>query len=101
MIKVADIIYMTHCQVTLYGRGRLGNDHFLGEVVIALREMEEVSSDQAPDFRDYVLGRRSAKEKVGHPQMPGRMPGVIFCRLSISVHQHPACFVTYHSTICG
>ncbi|KAK9809768.1 hypothetical protein WJX73_004442 [Symbiochloris irregularis] len=51
-------------QVTVLGRGRLGSDVFLGEVVIALRELEEVSTDQPPDFRSYVLGRRSAKEKV-------------------------------------
>lgn len=51
----------------MLGRGRLGGEVFLGEVVIALRELDEVSTDQAPDFRSYVLGRRSAKEKVHRP----------------------------------
>lgn len=60
----AIIITVLPWQVTVYGRGRLGHDIFLGEVVIALRELEEVSSDQPPDIRQYVLGRRSAKEKV-------------------------------------
>ena len=49
-------------QVTVLGRGRLGGDVFLGEVVIPLREVEDF---QASEIRRYTLGRRSAKEKVG------------------------------------
>lgn len=48
-------------QVTVLGRGRLGGDVFLGEVVIPLREVEDF---QASETRRYTLGRRSAKEKV-------------------------------------
>lgn len=48
----------------MLGRGRLGTDVFLGEAVIALHELEEVPTDQPLDFHQYVLGRRSAKEKV-------------------------------------
>lgn len=56
-----------HCsQVTVYGRARLGQDVFLGEVVIPLREVETTAdaSHSNPDIRRYILGRRNAKEKV-------------------------------------
>ena len=50
--------------MSLYGRSRLGQDAFLGEVVIPLREVESVADAQVPDIRRYILGRRIAKEKV-------------------------------------
>ena len=50
--------------MSVYGRSRLGQDAFLGEVVIPLREVESVADVQAPDIRRYILGRRIAKEKV-------------------------------------
>lgn len=51
-------------QVTLFGHSRLGNDVFLGEVVIPLREVENSADSQTLDVRRYILGRRNAKEKV-------------------------------------
>ena len=50
--------------MSVYGRARLGQDAFLGEVVIPLREVESVADVQAPEVRRYILGRRIAKEKV-------------------------------------
>ena len=52
--------------MTVYGRARLGQDVFLGEVVIPLREVEATAdaSHSNPDIRRYILGRRNAKEKV-------------------------------------
>ena len=49
-------------QVTVLGRGRLGGDVFLGDAVIPLREVENFG---ASEVRQYTLGRRSTKEKVG------------------------------------
>ena len=31
-----------HSQITLYRKGRMGTDHFLGETLVPLREVEEV-----------------------------------------------------------
>ena len=45
----------------------MGTDHFLGEIVVPLREVEEVDGGlKEADIRRYTLGRRSAKDKVGH-----------------------------------
>lgn len=46
--------------MSLYGRVRLGQDVFLGEVIIPLRDVEETGQE----VRRYTLGRRTAKEKV-------------------------------------
>lgn len=44
----------------------MGTDHFLGEIVVPLREVEEVDGGlKEADIRRYTLGRRSAKDKVG------------------------------------
>ncbi|KAK9808775.1 hypothetical protein WJX72_003363 [[Myrmecia] bisecta] len=51
-------------QVSVYGRSRIGQDVFLGEVVIPLREVEELAAERAVDVRRYTLGRRNTKEKV-------------------------------------
>ncbi len=53
-------------QVTLYRKGRMGTDHFLGETLVPLREVEEVDGGmKEADIRRYTLGRRSARDKVG------------------------------------
>ena len=49
-------------QVTVLGRGCPGGDVFLGGAVIPLREVENFG---ASEVRQYTLGRRSTKEKVG------------------------------------
>lgn len=52
--------------MSVWRRAKLGGDAFLGEVVIPLREVEDVARPgSAPDLRRYTLGRRSAKDKVG------------------------------------
>ena len=48
----------------MYGRSRLGQDVFLGEVLIPLREVEELGVSGAAEARSYILGRRSTKERV-------------------------------------
>ena len=46
----------------------MGTDHFLGEIVVPLREVEEVEGSlKEADLRRYTLGRRSAKDKVRKP----------------------------------
>lgn len=51
--------------MTLTGRTRLGSEVFLGEVIVPLREVEAVAdSSQEPEVRKYILGRRTAREKV-------------------------------------
>ena len=53
-------------QITLYRKGRMGTDHFLGETLVPLREVEEVDGGvKVADVRRYTLGRRSARDKVG------------------------------------
>ena len=52
------------CQVSVYGRSRLGQDVFLGEVLIPLREVEETGASGVAEVHNYILGRRSAKERV-------------------------------------
>ena len=53
-------------QITLYRKGRMGTDHFLGETLVPLREVEEVDGGvKEADIRRYTLGRRSARDKVG------------------------------------
>ena len=53
-------------QITLYRKGRMGTNHFLGETLVPLREVEEVDGDvKEADIRRYTLGRRSARDKVG------------------------------------
>lgn len=49
--------------MSVYGRSRLSQDVFLGEVLIPLREVEELANDAA-EPRSYILGRRSTKERV-------------------------------------
>ena len=52
-------------QITIYRKGHMGTDHFLGEIVVPLREVEEVEGSlKEADIRRYTLGRRSAKDKV-------------------------------------
>ena len=51
-------------QVSVYGKSRLGQDLFLGEVLVPLREVENTAANHSHDVRRYTLGRRSAKEKV-------------------------------------
>ena len=52
-------------QITIYRKGHMGTDHFLGEIAVPLREVEEVDGDlKEADIRRYTLGRRSAKDKV-------------------------------------
>jgi len=72
-------------QVTVYGRARLGQDVFLGEVVIPLREVEATAdaSHSSPDIRRYILGRRNAKEKV-LPRMVNSFGGRSFVNLRLS-----------------
>ena len=48
----------------MYGKSRLGQDLFLGEVLVPLREVENTAANHSHDVRRYTLGRRSAKEKV-------------------------------------
>lgn len=48
----------------MYGRSRLGQDVFLGEVLIPLREVEETGASGVAEVHNYILGRRSAKERV-------------------------------------
>jgi hypothetical protein len=44
----------------------MGTDHFLGEILVPLREVEELDGGlKEADLRRYTLGRRSAKDKVG------------------------------------
>lgn len=51
-------------QVSVYGRSRLGQDVFLGEVLIPLREVEETGASGIAEVHKYILGRRSTKERV-------------------------------------
>ena len=52
----------------------MGTDHFLGEIVVPLREVEEVDGGvREADIRRYTLGRRSAKDKVRPADCPMRM----------------------------
>jgi hypothetical protein len=61
-------------QVSVWGRGRLGADAFLGEVVIPLREVGAAAAGgAAPQPRAFTLGRRSAREKA-RPMGPERRP---------------------------
>ena len=48
----------------MYGRSRLGQDVFLGEVLIPLREVEETGASGIAEVHKYILGRRSTKERV-------------------------------------
>ena len=49
----------------MYRKGHMGTDHFLGEIVVPLREVEEVDGRlKEADIRRYTLGRRLAKDKV-------------------------------------
>ena len=48
----------------MYGRSRLGQDVFLGEVLIPLREVEELGASGVAEARSFILGRRSTKERV-------------------------------------
>ena len=49
----------------MYRKGHMGTDHFLGEIVVPLREVEEVDGSlKEADIRRYTLGGRSAKDKV-------------------------------------
>lgn len=57
----------SHClllQVSVYGRSRLSQDVFLGEVLIPLREVEEAGASGVSEVHKYILGRRSTKERV-------------------------------------
>ena len=56
--------------VVVYGKGLLGIDVFLGEVVIPLREVDETGDPSDRDIRAYTLGRRSVKEKVCGKLLP-------------------------------
>ena len=51
-------------QVSVYGRSRLSQDVFLGEVLIPLREVEEAGASGVSEVHKYILGRRSTKERV-------------------------------------
>ena len=51
-------------QVSVYGRSRLSQDVFLGEVLIPLREVEEAGATGVAEVHKYILGRRSTKERV-------------------------------------
>lgn len=51
-------------QVSVYGRSRLSQDVFLGEVLIPLREVEETGASGIAEVHKYILGRRSTKERV-------------------------------------
>lgn len=51
-------------QVSVYGRSRLGQDVFLGDVLIPLREVEETGASGVAEVHKYILGRRSTKERV-------------------------------------
>ncbi len=56
---------MSWLQITIYRKGHMGTDHFIGEIVVPLREVEEVDGGlKEADIRRYTLGRRSAKDKV-------------------------------------
>ena len=55
---------MSGWQVSVYGRSRLGQDVFLGEVLIPLREVEESGASGVAEVHKYILGRRSTKERV-------------------------------------
>ena len=51
-------------QISVYGRSRLSQDVFLGEVLIPLREVEEAGASGVAEVHKYILGRRSTKERV-------------------------------------
>ncbi len=51
-------------QISVYGRSRLSQDVFLGEVLIPLREVEETGASGVAEVHKYILGRRSTKERV-------------------------------------
>ena len=55
---------MSGWQVSVYGRSRLGQDVFLGEVLIPLREVEETGASGIAEVHKFILGRRSTKERV-------------------------------------
>ena len=55
---------MLSVQVSVYGRSRLSQDVFLGEVLIPLREVEEAGATGVAEVHKYILGRRSTKERV-------------------------------------
>lgn len=50
--------------MSLYGRSRLSQDVFLGEVLIPLREVEELGPSGVAEAHSYILGRRTTKERV-------------------------------------
>ncbi len=57
--------WVSWLQITIYRKGHMGTDHFIGEIVVPLREVEEVDGGlKEADIRRYTLGRRSAKDKV-------------------------------------
>lgn len=52
-------------KVSVYRRARLGQDLFLGDVVIPLSEIDNTGdSSRAAELRRYTLGRQSVKDKV-------------------------------------
>lgn len=76
---------MSLLQVTIYRKGHMGTDHFLGEIVVPLREVEEVDGGlKEADIRRYTLGRRSAKDKVGHALIV-KLCLASMCMISVSV----------------
>jgi len=61
----ARLQFETPAQVSVWGRGRLSADAFLGEVVIPLREVGAAAAGgTAAQPRAFTLGRRSAREKA-------------------------------------
>lgn len=56
--------HVVSVQVSVYGRSRLSQDVFLGEVLIPLREVEEAGATGIAEVHKYILGRRSTKERV-------------------------------------
>ncbi len=61
--------------MSVYRRARLGQDVFLGDVVIPLSEIEDTGdSSHGAELRRYTLGRHTVKDKVrlAHLPMPCR-----------------------------
>ena len=77
----------------MYRKGHMGTDHFLGEIVVPLREVEEVDGGlKEADIRRYTLGRRSAKDKVRSLSACMGTETLHTCDISPFSTMQPICF---------
>lgn len=95
---------MSGWQVSVYGRSRLGQDVFLGEVLIPLREVEETGASGIAEVHKYILGRRSTKERVsGEIALASswRVTPLDVVIMKVSPTAHTYCLnPTEHVTVC-